>query len=131
MNENSQRTKEAVSLWYCESACPMLRPLGVKLSNLHCQKLSLTLSLSVSLSMIVTLISSKNPQWASSEKWLKNQLVESGYSYVNCKLICKLHQYSYVNFVESIGCRFDLTIEYLWRAVWSLSLLQVAKPRVV
>ena len=47
------------------------RYLGMKLSCLYCQKLSLTISFHVNISMIVTVTSSKNPLWPPPEKWLE------------------------------------------------------------
>ena len=49
-----------------------LSPSGIKLFNLNCQHPSLSLESPKTLSIIWTLISSKNPWWLSSVKNLKN-----------------------------------------------------------
>ena len=50
----------------------VFKPLGVKQSSRYCQKLSRILFPPVSLSIILTLISFRNPWWPSSVKCLKN-----------------------------------------------------------
>ena len=54
------------------STCLVFKPLGAKQSSRYCQKLSLILFPPVSLSIILTLISFRNPWWPSSVKCLKN-----------------------------------------------------------
>ena len=54
------------------STCLVFKPLGVKQSSRYCQKLSCILFPPGSLSIILTLISFRNPWWPSSVKCLKN-----------------------------------------------------------
>ena len=54
------------------STCLVFKPLGAKQSSRYCQKLSRILFPPVSLSIILPLISFRNPWWPSSVKCLKN-----------------------------------------------------------